>query len=251
MGSDGTPHGYARREGWPGVRVAEVNVLPAQGPGFLGPDPRRQAQGDVGVHPGAVRGRQECGGLLQGQALARPPGLALRGFDEHGDVAPDEIAGLRMPDRPRQCVVAHGYGGTRVASGHCRQRLVHIAGRQFAQSPGADRGQDRGQDVLVLLDGLGGPAVEAFGQPVFGRAPDGIVWACLDACVEVAVKRLEPVLDDRFGVAGDLASDPFAVWTESEADHSPPPALAMPVPVVVTARAIVLEEDPVLAPATS
>jgi len=62
---------------------------------------------------------------------------------------------------------------------------VHIARRQLAQSPGADRRQDRGQDILVLLDRLGRPAVKPFGQPVFGCAPEGVVRAWPDACFEV------------------------------------------------------------------
>ena len=67
------------------------------------------------------------------------------------------------------------------------------------------------------------------------------------------MKFLQPVLDNGFVLAGDLASDPLPVWTESEADDAPPPPLAVPVPFAVTARdvGVVLKEDPVLAPATS
>jgi len=147
--------------------------------------------------------------------------------------------------------VAHDHGSARVPLCHRRQRLVHLSGGQLAQSPGADRGQDRGQDVLVFLDRLGRPAVETFLQPVFCRAPDGIVRARLDACVEVAVKRLQPVLDDRLGLAGDLAPDSLPVRAEAETDHTTPPALAVPVALAVPARAIMLEEDPVLTPAAS
>src|SRR5580693_6520198 len=105
--------------------------------------------------------------------------------------------------------------------------------------------------MLVLFNGLGRSAVESFLEPVFGRAPDGVVRPGLDARVEVAVKRLEPVLDCGLGLAGDLAPDPPPIWTKPEADHAAPPALAVPVPVAVTARSVVLEEDPVFAPAAS
>ena len=49
------------------------------------------------------------------------------------------------------------------------------------------------------------------------------------------MKRSQPVLDHGPGFAGDLAPDPFSVGPESEADHSPPPALTVPVPVAVAA----------------
>ena len=88
-------------------------------------------------------------------------------------------------------------------------------------------------------------------EPVFGGAPDRVVRLRPDACFDVAVERLEPVLDDGLGLAGDLAPDPFAVGVVSEADHSPPAAVAVPVPVAVTARRIMLEEDPVFAPSAS
>jgi len=38
---------------------------------------------------------------------------------------------------------------------------VHIVGRQFAQPPGADRGQDRGEDILVLLDRVASASIPA------------------------------------------------------------------------------------------
>ena len=159
------------------MRVAEVNVLPAKRPCFFGADAGGQAQGDVGVHPGVVSRGQERGCLVHGQALAGPPGLSLRGVDEPGDVAPDQIAGLGVPYRPGQRVVAHRHGGGRVPAGHRGQRLVYVGGGQFAESPGADCCQDRGEDVLVLFDRFGGPAVESFGQPVFCCVPDGVVPA--------------------------------------------------------------------------
>ena len=88
-------------------------------------------------------------------------------------------------------------------------------------------------------------------EPVFGGATDRVVRLGPDACFDVAVERFEPVLDDGLGLAGDFAPDPPAVGVESEADHSAPPAVAVPVPVAVTARRIVLEEDSVFAPSAS
>jgi len=83
---------------------------------------------------------------------------------------------------------------------------------------------------------------ETLREPVFGGAAGQCSSLCPDACFDVAVERLEPVLDDGLGLAGHLAPDPPAVRIESEADHSPPPAVAVPVAVAVTARRIVLEE---------
>ena len=88
-------------------------------------------------------------------------------------------------------------------------------------------------------------------EPVFGGAPDRVVRLRPDAGFDVAVERLEPVLDDGLGLAGDFAPDPPAVRVESEADYSPPAAVAVPVPAAVTARRIMLEEDSVFAPSAS
>ena len=89
--------------------------------------------------------------------------------------------------------------------------------------------------------------MQALGEPVVGGAPDRVVRLRPDARFDVAVERFEPVLDDGLGLAGDFAADPLAVCVVSEADHSAPAAVAVPVPVAVTARRIVLEEDPVRA----
>jgi len=128
---------------------------------------------------------------------------------------------------------------------------VHVVGGQVTQPRAADDGQDRGEDVLVLLDRLGGPAVQALREPVVGGAPDRVVRLRSDAGFDVAVEGFEPVLDDGLGLAGDFAPDPPAVRVLSEAYHSAPPAVAVPVPVAVTAWRVVLEEDSVFAPSAS
>ena len=61
---------------------------------------------------------------------------------------------------------------------------------------GAGRGQDECPDPL--LDGLGGPAVQASGQPVLGRAPQRTVRPGLYAGIEVVMKSTQPVLDCRY-----------------------------------------------------
>ena len=189
--------------------------------------------------------------MVQAEALAGPSRLSLRGVDEHGHVAPDQIAGLGVPYRPGQRVVAHGDGGAGVAQGHRRQGLVDVVGGQFAQPHAADGGQDRGEDVLVLLDRLGGAAVQALREPIVCGTPDRVVRLRPDPCFDVAVEGFEPVLNDGLGLAGDLAPDPPAVRVVPEADDSSPPAVAVPVAVAVTARRIVLEEDSVFAPSAS
>jgi len=95
---------------------------------------------------------------------------------------------------------------------------VHVPGCQVAQFPGADRGEDRCQDVLVLLDGLGGPPAEPVLQPVVGCTPDGIALVRPEARFEFLVEFLQPVLDDGLGLAGDPGPDPLPVGAESEAD---------------------------------
>ena len=70
-----------------GGRIAiQVNVLPAQGAGFLGAEPGQQAQHDVGVHElgraadvfeagpqfhhrQGLGGGDDCHGLVQGQGF--------------------------------------------------------------------------------------------------------------------------------------------------------------------------------------
>jgi hypothetical protein len=249
VGAYRAPHRGAGGHGRVAAGVAEVDVFPAQRAGFFGADAGGQAQGDVGVHPGIGGGGQERGGLAEGQAFAGPPGLAFGGVDERGDVAPDKVAGLGVADGPGDRVVAHRHRGRGVPGGHGIQRLPYVGRGELAEPAGADRGQDGRQDVFVLLDGLGRPAVQSLAQPVVGGVPERIVRPGLDAGVEVIMKRAQPVLDDGPGFAGDLAPDAFPVGPESEADHAPPAALAVPVPFAVAAGGGVLEEDPVLAPA--
>lgn len=118
---------------------------------------------------------------------------------------------------------------------------MHIPGGQLTQFQGADRCQDRCQDVLVLLDGLGGPPAESFAQPVFGCAADRVALTGLEAGFEFLVELLQPVLDDGLGPAGDPGPDPFRVGAVPEADRAPPPPLAVPVPLAITAGGVVIE----------
>ena len=174
--------------------------------------------------------------MLQVKAVARPPGLAFRGLDERGDVASHKVPGLCMSYSARECVVAHGHGGAGVALGHRGERIVHITGRQFAQLPGADRCQDRRQDILVLLDRLGRTPAEPFLQPVFGCAPDRVALIGLEAGFEFLVELLQSVLNGRLGFAGDPGADPLPVRAVSQADRASPPPLAVPVPLAVTCK---------------
>ena len=217
------------------VRVAEADVFPAQGAGFFGADAGGQAQGDVGVHPGALGGGQESGGLVQGQALARPPRLPFGGISQGGDVAAGQVAAFGVADRAGQGVVAHRHRGSGVPGRHRGEGLADVVGGQLAQSPGADRGQDRCQDVLVFLDRFRRPALQAHGEPVLRGAAEGVVRAGLHPGVQVTVQGLEPLLDHGPGLAGDFAADPFPVGAIAEADHSAPPARAIAVPFTVPA----------------
>ena len=81
--------------------------------------------------------------------------LAFGGVDEGGDVAGDQVAGFGVADGPGERVVAHRLPRrVEYRVGHGGQCLVDVVGGELAQSPGADRGQDRRQHVLVLLDVL-------------------------------------------------------------------------------------------------
>jgi hypothetical protein len=49
-----------------------------------------------------------------------------------------------------------------------------VIAQQAMPASGADHDQNGRQDVLVLPDGLGGPAVQPLEQPVVGSAPEGV-----------------------------------------------------------------------------
>jgi len=74
-------------------------------PRLLGTDAGAEAQGDVGMHAGACRGRQQGGSRVQGQAVAGPPGLPLECVHKGGDVPADQAGCLGVPDDPGHRVV--------------------------------------------------------------------------------------------------------------------------------------------------
>jgi len=72
--------------------------------------------------------------------------------------------------------------------------LPDVVGGQIAGLAGADDGQDRLEDVVVLGDRFGGAALQPVGEPVRGGLPDGVVgvagFGC-DALVELGVQVAE------------------------------------------------------------
>ena len=125
-----------------------------------------------------------------------------------------------------------------------------IGGGQLAELAGADDGQDRLQDVLVLLDGLGGAALEPVGEPVLGGLPDGVVDVAGlggEALVELVVQVSELVDDGGFGGAADLAAGAGAVAGVPGGDLAAPQAGAVAVALGVAAGAAVFEGDAVFA----
>ena len=118
----------------------------------------------------------------------------------------------RMARLSARCPIEHRGGG--VPGRHGGQRLPHVGGGQVAELAGADDGQDRLQDVLVLGDCLGGAAVQPVGEPVLGGLPDGVVGVAGlggDAFVELGVQVAELVHDGGLGRAADLAPLALAV----------------------------------------
>jgi hypothetical protein len=75
------------------VQVAEVDALPQQRAGFLGPDAGAEGQGDVGAYPGTVARLEESRGLVEGEGLAGPAGLTFGGLAEFGVVDRGVAAG--------------------------------------------------------------------------------------------------------------------------------------------------------------
>ena len=230
----------------------KVDVAPAECPGFLGADPGGDAQRDIGPDSGA-RGRPEqCGRLFSRKALARSAGLPMRGVYEGSDVAADIIPGFGVPDGAGQRVVSHGHGSRRVGFCHGVECHVDVIGCELAQSPGADRSQDRREHVLVLLDGLWRSAGEPASEPVLSCPAQGVVLGRrLKPGFKLCVKRGQPTVDDRLGLAGHLAADALAVRSVAEADDAAPPACAPTMPGRVGARSGVVEIDCVVSPAAA
>jgi len=127
-----------------------------------------------------------------------------------------------VPDGPLEREVAHGHCGAGVPGRHGGQRLPDVGGGQVAELSGADDGQDRLQDVLVLLDRLGGAAVEPVGEPVLGGLPDGVVGLAGDPFVKLVVQVTEFVDNGGFGRAADFAAGAFAVAGVAQGDLAAP-----------------------------
>src|SRR6516162_6332758 len=82
---------------------------------------------------------------------------------------------VRDLDGRPQGEVPHAHRRAGVPGGHRGQGPAHVGGGQLSELAGADDFQDWLQDVLVLLDCLGGAAVEPGGEPVLGGLAYGVV----------------------------------------------------------------------------
>ena len=140
--------------GRPGGRVTvQVDMGPAQGPGFLGADPGQQAEHDVGVHqrgrPADIfqagpqfHHRESAGGgddrrgLLEGEGLGRPALLAPWAVDQGGNVAGDQVVGFRAADGPLERQVPHAPRRGGVPGRHHGQCLPHLVRGQVAEQAG-------------------------------------------------------------------------------------------------------------------
>ena len=130
-------------------------------------------------------------GLLRGQRLTRPAGLALRGVDQRGDVVHDVTAGLGVTDYPGQRVVRDRHRAAGVILRQLDQDAAHVVRGQLPQLDAADDGGDRLEDVTVERDGPGRPAAEALGQPVVYGALDRVGVLGLHAGVPFGLELLE------------------------------------------------------------
>jgi hypothetical protein len=155
-----------------------------------------------------------------------------------------------VPDGPLQRQVPHAHRSGGVPGGHRGQRLAYVAGGQLAQLAGADDSQDRLEDVLILPYGLGGAAVQAVGEPVLGRLPNGVMGVAGlggDAFVELVVQVAKLVHNGGLSLAADLAPLALSVAGVAQCQFAAPQARAVPVAVRVAAGAAVFEGDAVFA----
>ena len=111
-----------------------------------------------------MHGQGPCGGddrhgLVYGQRLGRAAFLAFGCVGQGGNVAADQVVGFGVPDGALERQVPHRDRGGGVPGRHLGQGLPHVGRGQLAELAGADDGQDRLEDVLVLGDRLGGAAV--------------------------------------------------------------------------------------------
>jgi hypothetical protein len=146
----------------------EVEVVPAQRPCLLGPDPGHQQQHHVCVQPiglsiraaslpfaakPASRGVDERPCLIHRQRLGRPHLTPGRRPDQRGHVPADQIVGLGVADRSHQAVVRDLRRTCGQLLTQPRQRRTDIRGRQLAQRPVPEPIRQRPDTVPVQLDG--------------------------------------------------------------------------------------------------
>jgi hypothetical protein len=114
-------------------------VVPPEGTRLLGANADQQAQHHVRVQARTVRRGQQDLRLLQREALGRPAAAASRRFHQGRDVAPDEIVGLGVPDRPVQREPGDLQGPGGIAIRQLAEPGPDITRAQVAQRPGAYR----------------------------------------------------------------------------------------------------------------
>jgi hypothetical protein len=134
-----------------------------------------------------------------------------------------------------------------VGDRHLRQGGADVLDGQVAQRDPPGHREDRAERVPVDLDGLGGPAGQALGQPVGNRHIHRVARSGPDARVQLRMQRLELVLDFGPGLAAELLADPLPIRGVAERDHPAPAAGTGLVVRAVPAVAPVVEVDSVFA----
>jgi hypothetical protein len=193
-----------------------------------------------------LRRRQQRRRLVQGQRLGRAALAAVRRAGQRRDVPADEIPAFCVAQGPGEAVGRLLQRRRGMGDRHLRQRGADVLHGQVAQRDPPHHRKDRAERVPVDLDGLGGPAGQALGQPVGNRHIHRVALDGPDASVQLGVQRLELVLDLGPGLAAELLADPLPAGVEAERDHPAPAAGTGLVVGAVPAVGPVVEVDAVL-----
>ena len=151
--------------------TVQVKVAPCQRPQLLGTGAREQRHQDVGAHRRPARMFDQRLGLLKGEGLGGPSGLAGRGAAQQDHVAADLVPALGSGDRSTQDGLEVGDRAGAERRGLLDQPLVDLVGGEVDEFAGAERGNHvlGGEDAFRVHGD-----VVAAGQAVVEPVGDGL-----------------------------------------------------------------------------